>query len=138
MEGFPITVKLEVRWADMDPLGHVNNAKYLTYLETARLYFYRDILGYSPDDPPDFILASVTCDYLAPLHFGESVEVGIRVSRVGRTSFDFDYSMVRPADGKQVAKARSVQVMYDHAGGRKMNVPESWLKKVREAQGDTA
>lgn len=113
---WPWSLTVPVRFTDLDAMGHVNNAVYLTYLEQARNDCYleltgrRDILG--EDGGLDFVVARAEIDYRAPVHHGESVTVTIRPEAVGRSSFTWTYVATNGA-GAQVATARTVLVAYD-------------------------
>lgn len=124
--------QLEVRFRDCDPLGHVNNAVYLTYLEQARFAHWRDVWGFDleglPDDAPGVILARAEVDYRRPARYGDRLEVRISLDRIGRSSFTYIYEVV-DQNGATVAEAKTVQVMYDYAAGRP--VPLSDEMKAR-------
>ncbi|MFU8858558.1 MAG: acyl-CoA thioesterase [Deferrisomatales bacterium] len=135
MEGYPVTARIEVRWRDVDALGHVNNAVYFTYFEIARTRYYEEVFRASTIDDMNFLLASIQCDFLSPTRHGETVEVGIRIPLAGRTSFDFEYAARALGDGRLVARARSTQVLYDHRADRKLPIGAAWLDQVAAAQG---
>ncbi|WP_025322396.1 acyl-CoA thioesterase [Deferrisoma camini] len=135
MDGrFPVIARIQVRWRDIDPLGHVNNAVYFTYFETARARYYEEVLDARGIEDIDFLVASIRCDYLSPVVYGETVEVGIRVVWVGKTSWSFEYE-ARTGDGRVVARADSVQVRFDHQTGRPRPLDEDWIARVTRAQG---
>ena len=118
--------RLEVRFRDCDPMGHVNNAVYLTYLEQTRFAHWRSAWGRGapqlPEGMPGVILARVELDYRRPARYGEVLEVRLRVAEIGRTSFRYEYEIVDQA-GRSVAAAKTVQVMYDYAAGKPVAVP---------------
>jgi acyl-CoA thioester hydrolase len=134
---FPVVVRIVVRFRDIDAMGHVNNAVYLTYFETARVAYHQTVAGEQSLDFADFefILAEVTCSYRSPAYLGETLLVGIRVSSVGRKSFVFEYEMRDGASGRLVAEGSSVQVMYDYRERRSKPVSEEWLARVEAQQG---
>jgi acyl-CoA thioester hydrolase len=124
--GAIFTHRLDVRFRDCDPLGHANHAVYLTYLEQARLAHWRALWGFgeaAASARPGVILARAEVDYLRPVRFGDAIEVRIFLAAVGRTSFTYDYEIVDDRGGT-VARARSVQVMYDYAAARPVPIPE--------------
>jgi acyl-CoA thioester hydrolase len=127
------THRLEVRFRDCDPLGHVNNAVYLTYLEQARFFHWRALWGFGleglPADEPGVILARAEIDYKRPARYGDVLEIRIDLERIGRTSFTYAYEILDGA-GHLVASARTVQVMYDYAAGRPVPVPDSVRAKL--------
>ena len=115
MSEFPFVHRERVRFRDCDPMGHVNNAVYSTYLEQARI----GVLG----GLSAFILARVEIDFRAELRAGEEVEVRSRCGRIGTKSFDLEHEL--HADGRLVAEARSVLVAYDYETGRSVEVPDA-------------
>ncbi len=134
-EKFRYVQPVQVRFRDMDAMGHVNNAVYLTYLEMARVGYYNHLFGLSkPEDFP-FILARVEIDFRSPLVLGEGLLVGIRVSRVGNKSFHFEYELREEKSGRLVAEARSVQVMYDYKTGQTMPVPPEFRRTLEAFEG---
>jgi acyl-CoA thioester hydrolase len=124
--------RIEVRFRDCDPLGHVNNAVYLTYLEQARLFYWRSLRGFGEarDSVPGVILARAEIDYRLPAHYGQHLEVRIDLAAVGRTSFTYDYEIVDEA-GHTVASARTVQVMYDYATAKPVPIPAEIRTKMQ-------
>jgi len=127
---FRFSTTLEVRWRDLDALGHVNNVVYFTYLEQARIHYLRG-LGVVPPDPAgiSFILAEASCQFKSPLGLGERVTVWIRVSELRNSSFIFEYR-VEGEDGRLAATARSVQVCYDYQNQRPIPIPDEWREVI--------
>ena len=123
----PFIHRLQVRFRDCDPLGHVNNAVYLTYLEQTRFSHWRALWGFgSPQLPPGrpgVILARVECDYRRPATYGEMLEIRMTVAELGRTSFRYAYEIV-DAEGRTVLTAKTVQVMYDYEVGKPVPIPD--------------
>ena len=87
--------RLEVRFRDCDPMGHANNAVYLTYLEQTRFAHWRSLWGFGtpqlPAGMPGVILARVEVDYKRPARYGETLEIRLTVTDIGRTSFRYAY-----------------------------------------------
>ena len=131
--------RLEVRFADCDPLDHANNAMYLTYLEQARFAHWRSLWGFGTRQQhpgiPGVILARVEIDYRRPARYGDVLEIRIAVAGIGRTSFTYDYEIVDEA-GNLVASAKSVMVMYDYAAAKSVAVPEEIRRKLVEVPPD--
>lgn len=114
------TTRIPVRWGDMDALGHVNNATYLTYVEQARLECLERLPGSpwpgSTDQGP--------------------LLVALEVSYRGRTSFAFDNRITVEADaGMLYAEVRTVLVWVDYATGRPIPVPPALRASLLEAAG---
>jgi acyl-CoA thioester hydrolase len=125
--------RVEVQFRDCDPLGHVNNAVYITYLEIARFAYCREALSLAPElatGPLSFIIARVECNFRSQARLGDELEVRIRLADIGRSSFAFEYEIVQVSDGRVVADARSVQVMYDYARQRSVPVPDEFRARA--------
>ena len=117
---------LEVRFRDCDPMGHVNNAVYFTYLEQTRFAYWRSLWG--PDlqasATPGIILARAEIDYRRPTKYGETLEIRMTLDRIGRTSIASSYEIVNQL-GELTANAKTVIVVYDYATGQPVPVSES-------------
>lgn len=125
MEGFPFVHREKVRFSDLDGMGHVNNAVYSTYLEQARLAWF----GVDEEMPlRDVILARTEIDFRSPLQYGETVEIGVRASRLGTKSFELEHEM--RADGRVVAEAKCVLVGYDYERAQSAPIPERWRRRL--------
>lgn len=117
-----------VRFSDLDGFGHVNNAVFSTYLEQARLAWFGSTRDGEPMPLRDVILARTEIDFRSPVVYGETVEIGIRPSRLGTKSFELAYEL--RADGRLVAEARSVLVGYDYEREASVPVPERWRRRL--------
>ncbi len=122
MEGFEVSYPIVVRWRDLDPLGHVNNAVIVTYLEFARASYWRERMTLTDPSAVPFVIAHLELDYLRPILFHDQVEVGVRPVKVGGTSFTLEYLI--EASGEPAAKARTVQVYLDLDTHRPAPLPE--------------
>ena len=117
-----------VRFRDLDAMGHVNNALFLTYIESARVAFLQD-LGAAPTlEDMSIIVARIEIDFRAPVGFGEDVDISVRASRFGGKSFDLDYEL--RVGGAVVAEAKSVLVAYDYGTGQAIELPDEWREKL--------
>lgn len=128
---------IEVRFRDCDPLGHVNNAAYLTYLEQARLFYWRSLWGFGLEgnererrSRPGVIMARAEIDYRLPAHYGQTLEVRIDLAAIGKTSFTYDYEIVDEEE-RVIASARTVQVMYDYEAARPVPIPDDIRQKMQ-------
>ncbi len=117
MDAFPFSCPIELRYADVDAMNHVNNAVVVSYLESARLRLWQTRFGFtgSAREIP-IIVARVAVDYRSPISLTDRIEIGVAVEAIGRTSFSFRYRI--EASGRLAAEAESVQVHFDYANGR--------------------
>ncbi len=133
MENFRLVVPMQVRFADVDGMVHVNNAVFATYFEHGRTEYFRKVRGLVRCTDFDFILARQEIDFLAPILLEDDVRLGIRVSEIGRTSFGFAYLLTR--NGEAAARGRSVQVFYDYERRTKKPVPDDFRRAASEFEG---
>ncbi|HEY8843661.1 MAG TPA: thioesterase family protein [Gaiellaceae bacterium] len=117
-----------VRFGDLDALGHVNNAVFLTYIESARVAFLLDAGAVTSLEDMSIIVARIEIDFRAPIRFGGEVEIAVRASRFGDKSFDLEY--VLRVEGQVVAEAKSVLVGYDYAKRESVAIPDEWREKL--------
>ncbi len=124
MEGFDFVHRETVRFRDVDAMGHVNNAVFLTYLEEARIAY---LLPFGAE-VGDMILARVEIDFRAPLRSGDEIEIGVRPAGVGTKSFELDYEV---RSGHTVAaEAKTVIVSFDYESGQSVDVPQAWREAL--------
>jgi acyl-CoA thioester hydrolase len=124
--GWLIRLRMLVRFSDCDPLGHVNNATYSTYLEQARIVLWRKQAGLELRSAAQaggqrglgFILARTEIDFRSQAHDGDVLEVRLGLGGFGRTSATYAYEIVHLATGRLVAAAKTIQVWYDYDAGR--------------------
>ena len=135
MDGFRYVRSQEVEFRDLDGLGHVNNAVYLSYLESAKVDYFRDVVG--ADRLEDLgIVADVQIAYRSPAFFGETLQIGVRVGRVGTKSLGFEFEL-RGRDGRLVAEASSAHVTFDYDTRTPAPVPEEWRRRIEAYEAET-
>jgi len=127
----PFSHPIEVRFGDLDAMGHVNNAMIVTYIEQGRFQWWRSYLGGRKFQEEGFLLARVEVDYRMPILLGDDVRVELLVSRVGNSSFELTYRVTKGLGGELFAEGKSVQVMLDFATNRPRalsQVTRDWLE----------
>jgi acyl-CoA thioester hydrolase len=129
-ELFRHAMSMNVRFADLDALGHVNHAKYLTYMEQARMAYATDVWGWNGDmDKLGMIVARVAVDYRQPLFFNDSLQVMTRCARLGNKSFDLAYLIIRVGD-EIVATGLTSMVAYDYTISATIPFPIEWRDRT--------
>jgi acyl-CoA thioester hydrolase len=125
---------VEVRFRDCDPMGHVNNAVYLTYLELARFAYWKaaDIGRLAGE--VSYIIARVEIDFRAPAVTGDVLDVAVSVTGFRRSSFSMGYE-IRNQEGRLIATAKSVQVAYDYGAGKTVPLPDAIKRRIAEFEG---
>lgn len=126
--------RLPVRFRDCDPLGHVNNAVYLTYLEQARfaLWTAQQFLRHPAPRGCGFIMARAEVDFRAQARYGDELEVQLSLATIGRTSFTYSYDIVRTGDGRVVASAKTVQVWFDYDADRPAPIADEMRARLAQ------
>lgn len=138
-EKFKHSMRLEIRFVDVDAFGHVNNAHYLTYFEQARVKYFDEIVNWKYDwSKQGIILARAEINYKMPALFRDEIVILTRCSRIGTKSFDLEYIMVRMMDGKEVllADAISVMVAFDYSLNQSIPVPGEWREAINKYEGN--
>ena len=136
--------QVEVRLSDTDAMGHVNNARYLTYVEIARVAYYERVTGNAlpigaHGAEEGMILAEIRMTYRSPAFYGETLAVETRVERVGRTSFAMVHRITAPASrygpARLIAVADSTLVAYDYVEESPIPVPDEWRAGMAAFEG---
>jgi acyl-CoA thioester hydrolase len=129
----PITV----RWGDMDSMGHVNNAKYFTYCESARMSYFAAVRmnEHREDDHHGPALAAATLNFRQQVRHPAELEVATRVTEIGRSSFKMEYEISHRSTDERVADGTGVIVWVDYATGRSTPLPESLKEEIRRFEG---
>lgn len=136
LEAYPVVVDIPVAWGEMDAYGHVNNAVYFRWFESARMaYFDRlgvhEIKEQSAIGP---ILASTSCRFRIPLTYPDQVSVGAKVSEVGEDRFRMLYRVVSHRHGKLAAEGEGLVVTFDYEAGHKAPVPEEISRRIGQLE----
>ncbi|MBC8100634.1 MAG: acyl-CoA thioesterase [Armatimonadetes bacterium] len=129
-EGYRYYTPMTIRYGDMDTLGHVNNAKYLTYLEQARVSYFRDNgLWDGALSALGLIIARVTIDYKLPLTTADgTIDIWTRCNRLGNKSFDIEHQIItrRTGDAVIAATGTTVIVVFDYQKQMAIALPDAW------------
>jgi acyl-CoA thioester hydrolase len=136
---YPIVITMPVQWGDQDAFQHVNNTVYFRWFETARI-LYGERIGLTELMKAENIgpiLASITCHYRRPITYPDTVHVGARITRIGRTSLTMDHTLLSEAAGDVAAEGTSTLVVYDYTKARSHPVPDNLRKAIEELEGRT-
>jgi acyl-CoA thioester hydrolase len=139
LAAFPTVIHLPVQWGDMDSYQHVNNIIYFRWFESARIAYLEQIglkamyhgAGIGP------ILAAIDCNYRRQLTYPDTVAVGARISRIGRTSFEMEHALVSTSQQALVADGKSTIVTFDYKAQRPIPVPDDIRAAIAKIEGRT-
>ncbi|MFG1449470.1 MAG: thioesterase family protein [Thermoplasmataceae archaeon] len=121
-------IEIQVRYGDIDALGHVNNAVFLTYFELGRVDLLRRINDEFSADKAGIVIAHIEVDYRRPLLFDSSPILFTEVSAIGNKSITFNHRLV-DSNGSEFASGKTVSVCVSEEG-KAISVPEEWRKKL--------
>lgn len=129
-EAFRFTHDVEVRFRDLDPMGHAHHSLPLIFFEEARACYWREVAGAASS--VDYIMGEVHVRFHERIRFPDRVRVGVRATRLGTKSFAMEYEVRRVEDGALLATGRSVQVLYDYAAGESRVMDDDLRRRLAE------
>jgi acyl-CoA thioester hydrolase len=137
MNNFHFHYPLQVRYGDLDPQWHVNNAHFLVFLEQARFAY---LIQAGLFDGKSFfdlglIVADVHVVYRAPIELTHIVRVACQVSHIGNKSMTFDYQVEEEGTGQVFATGETIMVAYDYHAHQSVPVPQEWKEKISALEG---
>jgi acyl-CoA thioester hydrolase len=136
LSDFSLVISVPVQWGDQDSFGHVNNTVYLRWCESARIEYLVRVgiwgIGHDGIGP---ILANISCDYRRPLTYPDTVHVGVRVEKIGNSSFRMDHVVVSESLKVVAAEVRSTVVVVDYKRNKSVPVPEPVRAAIEKIEG---
>jgi acyl-CoA thioester hydrolase len=136
-ELFKVETTIDVRWSDMDVLRHVNNARYLTFCESANFEWFAKVApGQGILDVPAYpVLARAECDFLASVTYPASLKILTRAIRVGRSSICLEHFIRDAAGTKDFSLVHLTLVFIDRETHKAVSIPEDVRANIRELDG---
>ncbi len=125
LEDYPLRLSDNVRFADLDVNGHVNNAVYASYFETGRVILVRDTANGLTPTGASWVLVRLDTHFRAELHWPGTIETGLGVLRLGRTSVTFDQVVF--SEGRCIASTRATTVLVDITTRKPTPLPPATL-----------
>ena len=114
IKDYPLHVEIETRWRDLDAFGHVNNAVFATYIETARGTLFKKWNLPFDGKGQSLIVASITINYHQQLKHPTSIIIGQKITRIGNTSFDVESALFNKNNTKKpIATSKVIVVCFD-------------------------
>ncbi|MFZ5941001.1 MAG: acyl-CoA thioesterase [Bacteroidota bacterium] len=127
---FRHSTPVQIRFADCDMLGHVNNAVYQQYFDFARLQYFSRVLGQELDwNRYAVMVATITIDYLSPIPLDDEVEIFTRIDTIGNKSMGMIQQVYSKKAHEIRASNRAVLVCYNREKMTTVSLPESWRAK---------
>jgi acyl-CoA thioester hydrolase len=131
LDSFKYKTVLETRFSDFDMLGHVNNATYFTYMEIARTKYWKQAIHWDWRKT-GVIIARACIDYVAPILPDDKISIYVRTSRIGKSSFDLEYLIVKTKNDNEIicSKGKTVCVAFDYATKTSTLIPDDERSKM--------
>jgi acyl-CoA thioester hydrolase len=133
--GWKHHIEVDVRFADVDMFDHVNNAKYLTYVESARVAYYTEVTGLTDPRTFNMTVARAEIDFLAPAFYGQRLHVLSRASRIGTKSWTLEHEIRDAKSGETLARASTVNVYFHHETGKSHPLPSEIVEAIERFEG---
>ncbi|MEA2575040.1 MAG: acyl-CoA thioester hydrolase [Chloroflexia bacterium] len=133
--GWKFCLTVEVRFRDVDMFGHVNNAAYLTYIESARVAYYAHLTGLKDPREFDMTVARAEVDFLKPVFYGQTLHVYTRAGRIGNKSWTLEHEMRDSQSGEVVARGSTVIVHFDHVTQASKPLPPEIVELIERHEG---
>jgi acyl-CoA thioester hydrolase len=130
LDDFRYRLDIRVVFHDIDYYRHVNNAMYVTYMETARIDYCAVAFGKPLGSPQNVIMASQRFDYERQAQYDDRLVMGVRTSRIGTKSLDFTYELWRA--GERIGHGLSTLVAFDYEANHSIAVPDEWRRRIAD------
>ncbi|TKC10367.1 acyl-CoA thioesterase [Pedobacter polaris] len=130
-DSYKYKTSLEMRFADLDMMGHVNNAIYFTYMEMGRTKYWKHAIKWDWHKT-GVVIGKASIDYIAPIFLDDKIHIYVKTSRIGTTSFDLDYLIVKEINGKEVvcSRGKTVCVAFDYTTKKPAPIPDKEREKM--------
>ena len=131
------STKIQLRFSDFDVLRHVNNAKYATFMENARVDFFNEIIAPGHNwEETGILIARLEFDFKIPVLMTDSLYIETHISSIGTKSIVFDHDFIVSGDTGPLlkAKGKSITVCYHYRNQQSIQVPAHWRNRINDFQ----
>lgn len=130
-DSYKYKTTVDTRFIDFDMMGHANNSVYFTYLEIARTKYWHHAINWDWKKT-GVVIAKASLDYITPIFLEDKIIVYVRTSRIGSSSFDLEYLIVKKAGDHEVvcSKGKTVCVAFDYASKTSTRIPDTERSKM--------
>ena len=126
---------IQIRFKDIDQLGHVNNANHITYFETSRVNYFKDVFKNETNwKETGLILDHTEITYKNPIFLEDTISCYTKVSKIGNKSFDMENLIVKTSNSQDiiVAYGKSVLVCLNYLSKETIPIPTEWIQKIKQ------
>lgn len=129
---YPVIYEQKVAWGDMDAFGHVNNAVYYRYIESARICYFEELNIFQQDIYT--VVASSQCQYLRPLFYPDQLKIGARVEELRSSAIRMSYILWSGQQQNIAARGEAVIVCVDKLNLQKIPMPENIRQNIKQIE----
>lgn len=131
-------IPLQMRFIDIDMLGHLNNSVYFTFMDLAKTRYFQAVLG----DKLDFgrfgvVIVNVNCDFCAPTFFDDEIECDTAVVAIGEKSLTLEQRVFSPKDGVVKCRCRTIMSGFDAKTLTSVPITDEWRQAIEKYEGRT-
>ena len=131
LDQFRFKQKIQVRYADLDTMGHVNNATYLSYLEQGRIAYFENVVNFDKSKLDfGFVVARIEIDYLTSIELDDEIELYVKCSRIGNKSADFETIIVK--NNQTMCCSSKVVIVAVDQSGKSVSISEAWKRDIMQ------
>tara|TARA_B100001142_G_scaffold305365_1_gene334270 strand:- start:490 stop:930 length:441 start_codon:yes stop_codon:yes gene_type:complete len=126
---------IQTRWMDNDIYGHVNNVTYYSYFDTVVNNFLIDVCDFNPhEDEVVGIVVETMCSFKKPISFPDQINLGLRISKLGKTSIRYEVGVFREGENEASASGYFIHVFVDRRTNKPVSIPDSYRKSLERIQ----
>lgn len=129
---FKSILPIQIRFSDVDVMGHVSNTIYQNYFDSGKLHYFDEVVPEMDFINLGIVGASIKIDYLKPVFMNTPIAVETRVAEIGNKSLTMEHRLIN-ADSKEVlSTCKAVMVCYLIKELKSIPIPSAWKKKIIE------
>ncbi|HNZ72173.1 MAG TPA: thioesterase family protein [Prolixibacteraceae bacterium] len=136
MATFKNKFPVQVRFSDVDVMGHVSNTVYQNYFDAGKLNYFEEVLPEMDFVTIGIVGASIKIDYLKPIFMKTRILVETRVAQIGTKSITMEHCIIDEHSGELLSTCHAVMVCFDLKERQSIPIPEEWKKKIAAYEGD--
>jgi len=133
---YKFVVPIQVRFNDVDIMGHVSNTVYQNYYDAGKMDYFDHVMPDLDYLKLGVVGASIKIDYLLPIYMRNKIYVETRVAILGNKSLTMNHRLVNSDTGELLSTCTAVLVCYDVRHLKSIPVPENWRKSIIEHEGN--
>lgn len=135
-ETFRTTLPIQIRFNDIDPLGHINNSQYFSYFDLGKTMYFEELRGLAINWLEGFIvIAHMDVDFLRPIFYKEPITVDSKITKLGEKSGVFLQQIRNTATGEIKCRCESVFVTFDAETQKPVPINHLWRAAISKFEG---